>query len=270
MEESCHEVLVVRDGFLSLVQTIQGQEVESEISRVIENHQVKKIILAGDVSKQPEIISGIRVEEFVLPDSVKILPQIKYPSPVPVALALSKLSKSGLKINLYPERDMQSKKALNKQLKTGTLLLLLMVFCINLLFLTVIRRMESTLQLTRLEINRIGPRVESVIDNKASFELLTRCVGKLNKVILDTPCYLNILNELAMIVPTETRLEGVNIQGRKCRITGCTSGKGAASSVTPLLRAIEKSSAFEQVELVGGITKEMNMERFEIRMLVRR
>ncbi|MBU0701112.1 pilus assembly protein PilM [bacterium] len=270
MEESCHEVLVVRDGFLSLVQTIQGQEVESEISRVIENHQVKKIILAGDVSKQPEIISGIRVEEFVLPDSVKILPQIKYPSPVPVALALSKLSKSGLKINLYPERDMQSKKALNKQLKTGTLLLLLMVFCINLLFLTVIRRMESTLQLTRLEINRIGPRVESVIDNKASFERLTRCVGKLNKVILDTPCYLNILNELAMIVPTETRLEGVNIQGRKCRITGCTSGKGAASSVTPLLRAIEKSSAFEQVELVGGITKEMNMERFEIRMLVRR
>ncbi|MFH1860680.1 MAG: pilus assembly protein PilM [bacterium] len=262
-EEKCQEIFVVKDGFLSLVQTIHGQEMEKEIIRVIENHPVKKIILAGDVSNQPEAISGVRVEKFVLPDSIKILPQIKHSSLVPIALALNKLSKSGLRINLYPERDIQAKRALNKQLKTSILFLLLMAFCINLLFLIVIRRMENTLQLTKLEINKIQPRVGNIIDNKTSFERLTKCVEKLNEVILDTPCYLDALNELTMIVPTETRLEGVSIQGKKCRITGQTS------AVTALLTTIEKTSVFKQIELVGGITREMNMERFEIQMLVK-
>jgi hypothetical protein len=263
MEEKCHEIFVIMDGFLSLVQTIHGQEVEMEIARIIENHPVKKIILFGDASKQLKINSGIKIEKFVLPDSIQISSQIKHPSLLPIAIALNKLPKARLRINLNPERDMQAKRALNKQLKTTILLLFLMVFGINLLFLTNIRRMENTLQLMRLEINRIQPKVVYLVNNKASIEHLTNNMEKLRLAILDTPCYLNALNELATIISTETRLECVNIQGRKCRLTGYTL------SVTALLTAIEKSSAFEQVEFAGGITKEMGMERFEVQMLVR-
>ncbi|MBI4778072.1 pilus assembly protein PilM [Candidatus Desantisbacteria bacterium] len=261
-EENCHEIFVVKDGCLSLVQTIHEQEVEKEIIKVIENHLVKKIISSGNVSKQLKTISGVRMEEFVLPDSIKIPSQIKHPSPIPIALALNKLPKARLRINLYPERDLQKKRALNKQLKTTILLLFLMVFCMNLLFLINIRRMENTLQLIRLEINRIQPKVVHLVNNKTSIEHLTKNMEKLKSAILDTPCYLDALNELATIISTETRIEGVNIQGRKCLITGYTP------AVTALLTAIEKSGSFEQVELVGGITKEMGMERFEIQMLV--
>ncbi|MDI6781041.1 MAG: pilus assembly protein PilM [bacterium] len=258
------EIFVVKDGFLSLVQTIHGQDVEREIAKVIENHPVKKIILVSDVLKQIETISGVRVEEFVLPVSIKISPQAGCLSPVPIALAFNKLPKARLRINLNPEREMQAKRALNKHLKTTTLLLLLMIFCLNLLFLTDIRRMENRLQLMRLEINRIQPKVVNLVDKKSSIEHLTQNMEKLKSVILDTPCYLDALNELTIIVSPETQLESVSIQGAKCRLTGYST------SVTTLLSAIEKSPAFEQVELVGGITKEMGMERFEMQMLVSR
>ncbi len=259
--KECQEIFVVRDGFLSLIQTVHGQEVEREIARIIENHPVKKIILAGNVSKQ----LSVQAEKFVIgkPDSIKIAAHISDTSPVPIALALNRLCRAPLRINLNPEREIQAKRALNKQLKTTGILLLLLVCCMNLLFLLCIKRMESRLQLMMLEINRIQPKVVNLVDNKASIEQLTKNMEKLKAVILDTPCYLDALNELAVIVSTQTRLEGVNIQGRKCRLTGDTS------SVTTFLTAIEKSSAFEQVELVGGITREMGMERFEIQMLVK-
>ncbi|MEK7273845.1 MAG: pilus assembly protein PilM [Candidatus Desantisbacteria bacterium] len=263
MEEKCHEIFVVKDGFLNLVQTIHGQDVEREITKVIANHPVKKIIFAGDISKQLKTISGVRVEEFVLPVSIKISAQVGCLSLAPIALALNKLPRVRLRINLNPERDIQAKRALNKQLKTTTILLLLMVFCMNLLFLTGIRRMENRLQLMRLEINKIQPKVINLVDKKSSVEHLTQNMEKLKAVILDTPCYLDALNELTMIVSLETRLESVRFQEGKCLITGYTP------SVTALLAAIEKSSAFEQVELVGGITKEMGVERFEIQMLVK-
>lgn len=266
LEEECHEIFVIKDGFLDIIQTIHGQEIEKEITRVIQNHPVKKIILSGDVSRQLKAISdnrgdtSILVKKFVLPDFIQISSQVKHPSPIPIALALNKLSKARLRINLYPERDIQTKRALNRQIKINILLLLLMIFCINLLFLIGIRRMESRLQLINLEINSIQPKVATLVDNKASIEHLAKNMEKLKGMVLDTPCYLDVLNELAMIVPAETRLEGINIQGKKCQITGYTP------SVTILLTAIEKSPAFEQVELVGGITKEMDMERFEVEM----
>ncbi|MFH1096848.1 MAG: pilus assembly protein PilM [Candidatus Desantisbacteria bacterium] len=258
-EKECTEIFVVRDGCLSLVYTIQEQ---SEIIKTIREYSTGKIILTGEDSRQLRIKSGeTAAEELTLPDSIRWAPQIKYTSPVPIALALNNLSSSGLKINLHPEKGIQVKKELNKQIKTTILLLILIIFCINLLFLIHIKKMENALQLTKAEINRIQPKVAGIIDNKTSLEQFTKNVEKLNKVTLDTPCYLDILNKLTLIVPTGTQLESVNIKESQCRITGWTP------SITALLTAIEKSSAFEQVEIVGGITREMNLERFEIRML---
>jgi len=255
----CTEIFVVKDGCLSLVQIIQGQE---KIIQAIREYSAGKIILSGEGSRQLRIKLGeTEVEELALPDSIRLAPQIKYTSPVPIALALNNLSSLGLKINLHPEKVMQVKKELNKQLKTLILLLILVIFCINLLFLINIKRMENALQLTKAEINRIQPKVAGIINNKTSLEQFTKNMEKLTKVTLDTPCYLDILNKLTIIVPIGTQLERVNIQGNQCRITGWTP------SVTALLTAIEKSFAFEQVEIVGGITREMNLERFEIRML---
>lgn len=260
LEKECTEIFVVKDGDLSLVQTIQEQ---SETIRVLQEYSAEKIIFTGEDARQLRIKLGDCAEELALPDSIKLSPQIKYTSPVAIALALNSLSSSGLKVNLHPKKESQAKKELNKQIKTFILLSILIIFCINLLFLINIKRMENTLQLTKTEINRIQPKVASIIGSKTSLERFKKNMEKLNKVTLDTPCYLDVLSKLTLIVPTETQLESVNIKGKECRITGWTP------SVTALLTAIEKSSAFERVEIVGGITMESNLERFEIRMLVK-
>jgi general secretion pathway protein L len=112
----------------------------------------------------------------------------------------------------------------------------------------------------KVEIKAASKVVAEVEALKAETEQITFDDSFIFRKKREEPRMLDMLEELARILPDDTSLNGMQYQGRKLVIQGQSPG-----GATNLIGKLEESPFFQDVKFASPVTKDQNgMERFQI------
>ncbi len=132
----------------------------------------------------------------------------------------------------------------------------------------VYRRYQNELNILRAEVKKRKPEVEAIENLRKQREELAKELLEMEKIRAGEVSKVEILKELAQILPSTVWIWNFKLTGKEIEISGFAD---SASDLIPLL---DRSPLFEKVEFLAPVTKERERrtdgdkekERFKIKM----
>jgi general secretion pathway protein L len=191
------------------------------------------------------------------------LPDHVYPS---IGLPLMGLTETHFKLNLLP---LELRKKVREYGKPIFLAFLSLAFILSLAWGGgVYNRYRNELEILRAEVKKKKPEMEAVEKLQKKRSELTAAITEFDKITRGAVSEVEILKELAQVLPPTVWIWQYRISGKEIEISGFAD---SASELIPLL---DKSPLFEKVEFQAPVTKERERrigvdkerERFKIKM----
>lgn len=266
------ELLILKDGFLKASKMVHFDQSDDDgmmvegISQELESlsHNkinLSKLFVCGELPDNVKALSAIDtikdIEFFNAGEAG--LPNEKFLSAF--GLAVKGLKKVSMQVNLLPERLRK------RPSKTGYYLSFALI-CLVVILGTVWagsrfmnkRHMEED---QRTEISRLTSEVERVEKIKGASETLGQRIDLLNNLVTKRVSVLNVLNELASIIPITCWIDNFVFQSNNIQI------EGTAETASILVPAIEASHLFYDAAFLSTISKDKDgRDKFKIGMKV--
>jgi Tfp pilus assembly protein PilN len=186
----------------------------------------------------------------------------KLPGHAPAGGAIEYLWPGATGFNLLSkgERDRASRPFL-----VTTLLLTLLALCLALYLFVPIKTESNRLAAIEKLIAKRKAEVTNIEKIRTEIETLNRKTVLIDNFKHDRPAYIGLIKGLTELIPKTAWLTRVRIVGMQVNI------EGYANSATALIQLLEASKYFRNVEFSSPTFRDpqMNMDRFQIKMLVR-
>jgi hypothetical protein len=266
------ELFVIKNNILTSIHTISASNnISLEINQILTNFpEIKTIVVVGD-KKVLTKREGIEVVDFMLPEYIKISPDIHDVDIHAISLACSGIYSGQWTVNLHPEKEMQIRKNIYKQMSVGLILICWIIVSISVLYWINADKKAYELYLVKEEIRKIKPEIVKIINKKKEIDKLMGKIELLKcRACEITPgYYINILERFTELLPSSnTWIEEIIIYDKKISITGYTV------SVAYLISILDKCPYFTDIEPIGTIVrekvKEQYIEKFKINMRIKR
>lgn len=264
--------------------TLPQEEKASRIVNLLRRTGLKEDAL----SQSAFFVYGSCIEE-PLYSSLKTTPPIRDVLPLPlhrlsirkevtnpvkfyasIGLPLRELTQTRFGLNLLP---VEMRKKVRQFGKPLFLILAAVVFILGVTWgLGIYQRYKNAWDAVNGEMRRRKPEIDAVEKLQKQKEGLSKEITEFTKIETEEPSKVEILRELAQVLPATVWIWNLKYTGKEIEISGFAD---SASDLIPLL---DKSPFFEKVEFVGPLTKErMRMivggspvdkekERFKIKM----
>ena len=238
---------------------------EEKASRIV--HLLKRTGLQEDaLSKSTFIVYGSGAEETWIP-SLKSTPPVREVLPPPVhrlsirketpdpgrmyasiGLALRELTQTRFDLNLLP---MEMRKKVRQIGKPVFLILTALCVLLGVTWgLGIYQREKNAWDTANAEIKKRKPEIDAVEKVQKQRDELGKDVSEFVKIDAAEPSKVEILRELAQILPATVWIWNLKYNGKEIEISGFAE---SASDLIPLL---DRSRHFERVEFLAPVTKE--------------
>ncbi len=166
-----------------------------------------------------------------------------------IGLALRDLIKPQFSLNLLPVEMRKMVRQIGKPLFV-VLALLALVLCIT-WGIGIYQQYKNAWSAANAELRKRKPEIEAVERLQKQKEALVKEVGEFEKIDAGETSKVEVLRELAQILPAAVWIWNFKYNGKEIEISGFADA--GAESLIPLL---DKSPLFEKVEFMGPITTE--------------
>ena len=193
----------------------------------------------------------------------KSIPYQIYPS---VGLPLVGLTKTWVDLNLLPEKMRKKVRQIGKPL---LIILTSIAILLGLSWPTgIFIQYKNELKAVQAEMQKKRPAVEAIEKLQKNMEGLNREVSEFNKIKSEEISKIEILEELAKLLPSSVWIWNFKYTGKEMEISGF------ADSASDLISLLDKSPLFEKVEFLAPVTKDREKrdgvdkerERFKIKV----
>jgi general secretion pathway protein L len=193
----------------------------------------------------------------------KSIPYQIYPS---VGLPLVGLTKTWVDLNLLPVKMRKKVRQIGKPL---LIILTSMAILLALSWPTgIFIQYKNELKAVQVEMQKRRPAVEAIEKLQKNMEGLNREVSEFNKIKSEEISKIEILEELAKLLPSTVWIWNFKYTGKEMEISGF------ADSASDLISLLDKSPLFERVEFLAPVTKDREKrdgvdkerERFKIKV----